>query len=133
MKKERDYFVVKREVFKGNFDKYERLAKNQQTQHFVERNNRVESYNKLGLLEIDFKYGFIVDKNHPNGDEMHFFNSKGIIYIMNCRTGKLITVLAARPGQIKRYFEELKLDITEDVQELVDKALSNQMNGYNYL
>lgn len=121
-------FNVLRTVWEGNFSKYEELARTQQTKHFVERNHRVEAYNAANLLETTFIHGFIVDKNHPNGDEMHFLNPNGLVYIMNCRTGRLITILGARPGQIRRYFEALNMPVDED---LATKAYGLLNQGYN--
>lgn len=126
-------FNVVRVIKQSNFKRYEEFAKRQQTIHFTERNERVKKYSELRLLDIDFLYGFIVDKNHPNGDEMHFINPNGIIYVMNCRSGKLITVLGARPGQIKRYFEALEIKVDNQVQRLLNTAFSHYNNGINYL
>lgn len=55
----------------------------------------------------DAVYSFIVDTGHPNGDEVHTITEKGLIVIQNKESGKLITILAARPGQIKRYWISL--------------------------
>lgn len=46
----------------------------------------------------------IIDKGHPNGPEIHKVTDNAIVLIYNQRTGKLITKLIARPGQIKRYY-----------------------------
>lgn len=48
--------------------------------------------------------GFIVDRNHGDGAEMHSITENGIILIHNIETGKLITKIIARPSQIKRYY-----------------------------
>lgn len=45
----------------------------------------------------------VIDKGR--GPELHKLSDTGIITIINYRTGKLITKLIARPGQIKRYYE----------------------------
>ena len=49
--------------------------------------------------------GFIVDKGHPMGAEVHSITDKGIIIIHNLNSGKLVTKLLARPQQIIRYYE----------------------------
>ena len=46
---------------------------------------------------------FVVDRGHPNGPEIHSVTDTGIIVVHNQRTGKMVTKLIARPGQVKRY------------------------------
>ena len=70
---------------------------------------------------------FIVDRGHKNGPEIHEITSTGIINIYNERTKKLVTKLIARPGQIKRYFENGNAP-----QYLINKAKYNVALGYNY-
>ena len=47
---------------------------------------------------------FVVDKGHPHGAERHCITSDGIIIVYNLLSGKLVTKLIAREGQIKRYY-----------------------------
>lgn len=47
---------------------------------------------------------FWVDKGHRNGPELHILTYTGLIVIVNAKTLVLCTVLYARPGQIKRYY-----------------------------
>lgn len=51
--------------------------------------------------------GFLVDKGHENGLEELFLTTTGLIVIRNHGTGKFITALIARPGQVKRYYKAL--------------------------
>lgn len=92
------------------------------TAHIVSRHSRIKSYEELGLLNTDFITGFVVDKAHPDGLEYHMINTKGIIYIFNCNTLKLITMLGARPMQIRRYFLELSLPITSKILAIIKLA-----------
>lgn len=72
---------------------------------------------------------FIIDRGHRNGAELHEITDTGIINIYNQKTHKLITKLIARPGQIKRYYEEGKAP-----RFLIEKAIDNTVkNRYNYL
>ena len=48
--------------------------------------------------------GFVIDKGHKNGLEVHSITDNGLIIIHNYHTGKLITKLIARPEQIERYY-----------------------------
>lgn len=68
-----------------------------------------------------------VDKGHPNGAELHTVTTTGIIIIRNERTGKMITKLIARPGQIRRYFTEM----TEEIQRVIGIAREHELKGYN--
>lgn len=69
----------------------------------------------------------VVDRNHPNGPEIHEISDTGIITIYNQRTHKMITKLIARPGQIKRYYNE-----NEIVPKwLLKLAREHQLKEYN--
>lgn len=48
---------------------------------------------------------FIVDKGHKDGKEKHCVTENGIIVIYNVESGKLVSKLIAREGQIKRYYK----------------------------
>ena len=69
---------------------------------------------------------FEVDRVHRNGPELHEITTTGIIRIFNKNSGKLITKLIARPGQIARYYKG------NAPQELIDKAYENLQLGFNY-
>ena len=78
-------------------------------------------------------YSFVVDKGHWNGAEIHSVFSNGVIVIRNQRTNLLITELVARPGQIRRYWEEQCKAMPVEIWALMEKARQNQIKGYNYL
>jgi hypothetical protein len=46
---------------------------------------------------------YAVDKNHPNGYEVHEVYNNGVVIIYNLNSGKKITELIARENQILRY------------------------------
>ena len=96
------------------------------SQHYLnDRTNRENLIKKIGIgHEIAT---FLVDKNHPNGKELHTVTDTGIIVIRNERTHKMITKLIARPNQIKRYFgENLK-----GLEKVLELARQHQELGYN--
>lgn len=49
--------------------------------------------------------GFVVDRNHKDGLEVHSITENGIILIHNLSSGVLVSKLVARPEQIKRYYD----------------------------
>ncbi len=70
----------------------------------------------------------VLDRGHKNGAEIHVISSTGIVTIYNERTGKMITKLIARPGQIKRYYNE-----NEKVPaELLKIAREHQKAHFNH-
>lgn len=70
----------------------------------TERCRRERIITEIGMGEV---YAvFIVDRGHKDGAEKHIITTTGIISIYNARSGKLITKLIARPGQIKRYYPD---------------------------
>ncbi len=92
----------------------------------TERQLRQQTIEKIGdgnVIKIA-----IVDKGHINGPEIHSLSDTGIITIYNQRTGKLITKLIARPGQIRRYYTEDETP-PESVMKL---AVEHQKLKLNY-
>lgn len=69
---------------------------------------------------------FVVDRGHKNGAERHVITTTGIIVIFNARTNKLVTMLIARPNQIRRYYEDGRAPA-----EVIEIAKEHQAMGYN--
>lgn len=67
-----------------------------------------------------------IDRGHKNGPEVHKVTSTGLVLVYNKRTGIMVTVLIARPNQIKRYFDE-----NEVPQEVINLAIEHMRAGYN--
>lgn len=96
------------------------------SKHWTEdRKERNELIKKIGKGEIVKTVE--VDRNHPNGPEIHEISSTGIITIYNKRTHIMITQLIARPGQIRRYYNNEK----EIPKELIEIALKHQKMAFN--
>ena len=97
------------------------------SRHYNEdRRSREELISKIGLGEAIVTVR--VDRNHPKGPELHTITSTGIIVIRNERTHKIITKLIARPGQIRRYFDE----VPENLTKIIEIAKIHQEMRYNY-
>lgn len=65
-----------------------------------------------------------VESGHPKGPEVHEISDTGIITIYNAWTGKLVTRLIARPGQLERYYKNIP-------EDLLKKSIYNCRKGYN--
>ncbi len=76
----------------------------ERTVHSFYRDNRLKRV-KGGIGET--VSGFLVDKNHVGGLEEHHLTNTGLIIVRNHRTNKFVTVLIARPGQVKRYYRSI--------------------------
>ena len=96
------------------------------SKHYVsERIEREKLIQKIGIgIELDT---IRVDRHHINGAELHTITSTGIIIIRNERTNKIVTKLIARPGQIKRYYDE----VPEIMKRVIAIAKIHQEMGYN--
>lgn len=92
-----------------------------------DRLNRIKSQIGSGEPVVSF----VVDTGHPNGNEIHTILNNGVIVIQNERTKKLITSLIARPGQIKRYWNNQGKRVPEDLTYLLDIARNHQQQGMN--
>lgn len=68
----------------------------------------------------------VVDRGHRDGPEVHKITTTGLVVICNQRTGIMVTVLIARPNQIKRYYAE-----NEAPQEIINLAFEHMRAGYN--
>lgn len=90
-----------------------------------DREAREAIIRKIGQGEV--VASFRVDRGHRNGAEIHKITNTGIILIYNERTGKMVTKLIARVGQIKRYYKDGKAP-----RYLIEKAIDNTVkNNYN--
>lgn len=103
--------------FNGNKDNY---TFSSYTQHWQSiRNQRQEFISENFNIEFSKPMDFFwVDKDHPNGPEIHVIYDNALIYIYNERTKKLITILIARPGQITRYYTATNKRPPEELIEL---------------
>lgn len=100
------------------------------TKHYEEqRNKREQLINDLGdSYIID---GFVVDKGHENGLEVHSITNNGIIIIHNLITGNLITKLIARPHQIERYYESTGREKPLEYDSIIREAKWHHILGFN--
>lgn len=76
---------------------------------------------------------FWVDKGHPNGPELHCVTKKGVIFILNenkfiHKRNSLITILLARPNQVKRLYEEIH---KEPPKQIIKYCYENIKCGRN--
>lgn len=77
------------------------------------------------LIESDVYCVFEIDKGHRNGTEYHFLLENSKILIVNKDTHTLITILNARPQQLKRYFSELGCPNTKTFKKMLRSASNN--------
>ena len=76
-----------------------------------------------------------MDTGHPNGNEIHTITERAEIIIQNERTKKIVTVLFARPAQVKRYWKLLNENTPkdEDFNLVLKFAKSNLDKNLNNL
>lgn len=94
------------------------------THYRRDRKYRERRIKRIGDGEIYAE--FIVDRGHENGAEKHVITTNGIIIVYNANSGKLVTKLIARPGQIRRYFAE-----GEAPAEIIEAAYQHTANHLN--
>ena len=76
--------------------------------------------------------GFVIDRGHKDGLEVHSITDNGLIIIHNLTSGKLITKLLARKNQIKRYYESTGREPPEDYEDILRLAELHESLGYNF-
>lgn len=97
------------------------------TSQRLDRERFIEEYLGEGHI-VD---GFIIDKGHPHGAEVHSITDNGIIIVHNLNSGKLVTKLLARPQQIKRYYEHTGRNPPLEYESILELAFQHQVMGYN--
>lgn len=64
---------------------------------------------------------FVVDKGHRNRPEIHSVTDTGIIVIHNQKSGKMVTKLIARPGQVIRYYKNEGKEIPWEIVKIAKR------------
>lgn len=93
-----------------------------QTLHYKEREYRRSLAQKQGRPIRTT----VLNRHHRNGLELHTVYDNGMVEVRNLHTNLLVTVLYARPSQLKRYFKN-------PPRWLVSIAQDNQKRGLNTL
>ena len=102
------------------------------SQHYKDKRSSREDFIKEHLGGDGYIVdGFVVDKHHPAGLEVHSITDKGVIIIHNLISGKLCTKLLARPQQIKRYYESTGREPPPEYKDILRLAREHQELGYN--
>lgn len=96
------------------------------TQHFIKDRRK-----RLEFIKKNIGYGekverFVWDRGHVNGAEYHTVTSTALIVVRNVNTMKLVTVLVARPGQLRRLYGDREVP-----KYLIDLAIEHQRKGWN--
>lgn len=87
------------------------------SRHLIEdRYARLSAYKPY--LSNNYLYGFVVKNGHPKGNELHFINDYGLVYVFNQLSKKFITLMHPRPKQLMHYFLSTGLDIPTIVHKL---------------
>ena len=103
---------------KLNVKKAFKIVKNaQSTEHSKERLARMEVYNSLFNKETKVIGLYEVDKGHENGVEYHVIYNNRVAKVYNVKSGRFITCLFLRDGQVTRYGLKLA-DVSEFIQGL---------------
>lgn len=113
-------FNVLQELNRTQFEDYKPINV---TKHLSEE--RINRY-KLYEASNNFLGGFIVDKEHYNGNEVHLIDDQGFIHIYNEKSKRFITILSGRPSQIKRYYRQLGLKIPRSIH--IASSISHNRN-----
>lgn len=102
---------------------------NNKTLHARERGSRSDFIARMSKgSDVRLDRMFIVDKGHRNGLEVHAVYSNAVINIFNLNDKKYITSLIGRPGQIRRYYNDIG---ERPPREILDMAYDNYNRGYN--
>ena len=101
------------------------------SKHYETHRSEREKFIEENLGKGHIIDGFIVDKGHIKGAEVHSITDNGIIIVHNLTSGKLVTKLLARPQQIKRYYDNTKREPPEELESVLALAREHTILGYN--
>ena len=100
------------------------------SEHYKEKRCTRESLISDVIGEGNVIDSFFVNRGHKDGPEIHSITDTGIILIHNQKSGKMVTKLIARPGQIARYYlDEGRIA----PQSIMDIAREHQKKGYTHI
>ena len=103
--------------------------KNMVSQHYkgkrYKREKFIEKYLGGDGKVID---SFLVNKGHKDGMERHDVTENGIIVVYNAASGKLVTKLIGREGQLRRLYGNIG---REPPKYLIELARWHKDLGYN--
>lgn len=101
-----------------------------QTNHYKNKRYKREKFiHKYLYGDGNVIDSFVIDKNHPMGEEIHCVTDTGLIIIYNAISQKLVTKLIARPNQIKRYYNDVD---KAPPRWLLDLARYHESLHYNW-
>ena len=104
------------------------------TKHYKNQRHKREDFINKYLHDDGYIVdGFVVDKGHRNGLEVHSITDNGIIIIHNLVSGALITKLIARPNQIRRYYESTGREPPKEYERILELAKWHESLHYNYV
>ena len=101
--------------------------------HMNDRSRRMSIVSRIEKKPVIDKC-FLVDKGHRDGQELHVVTHGGMIYIYNfmklyCKSNNaLVTVLIARPNQIKRLYEACNLTVDDGIMENARNNTRTKLN-----
>ena len=99
------------------------------SQHLLSAQRKYRIEGLRDILSEEIVDVFYVDRNHKNGPEIHIVTCKATILILNFQTKKLCTILFARPGQVRRYYQACQMVAPEKVIEAAHYNLSKHRNN----
>jgi hypothetical protein len=103
-----------------NFGPIDDFVPTDNTLHLAARQNRLAAYADGPAEKLA---DILVDRQHPNGLEIHRLFSNAQVNIYNQDSGKFITTLRLRPGQIDRYIVDTLT--SKQIDQLKRAALNN--------
>ena len=99
----------------------------------IQRNKREKFINKYIHDDGHIVDGFIVDRGHKDGAEVHSLTDNGIILVHNLESGALVTKLIAREKQIERYYEKTGREKPLEYKRIMELARWHHSLGYNHV
>lgn len=90
-----------------------------QTNHYKNKRYKREKFIK------EYLYGngnvvdrFVINRNHPNGEEIHEVRDNGIVIVYNAHTLKIVTKIIARPKQLEKLYKSVGRTVPKWLRDL---------------
>ena len=91
------------------------------SEHYKEKRCTRESLISDVIGEGNVIDSFFVNRGHKDGPEIHSITDTGIILIHNQKSGKMVTKLIARPGQVIRYYKNEGKEVPWEIVKIAKR------------
>ena len=108
------------------------IAKGHTDHAKYERNDRFSAF-EMCLVKGRPIAGFVVDRKHEKGLEIHIIYSNGLVSILNKDRLRIVTKFCPSPSRMEKYWTNQGKRVPRDLEYILSVCRYNVSMGYNNL